>query len=94
MRVQLLAEYTLYVLLYLIIIFGSFTIITSMEKEYVSISDSKKVISYFYTQEKLLDLLSESEVVQIKLHYPLQSSLKHQYSIIAKKDDNIIILSR
>ena len=94
MRSQLLVEHTIYVLLYLLMIFGFVAIVNNLEKTYVSILDSKDTISYFYTKEKLLDVLSESEIVQIKLYYPLQSPLKHSYSIIVKNSSTIIILSR
>lgn len=94
MKSQLLIEHTIYVLLYLLIIFGLITITNNLEKIYVSILDSKDTISYFYTKEKLLDVVSESDVVQIKLYYPLQSPLKHFYSIIIKNGSIIIILSR
>jgi len=94
MRSQLLVEHTIYVLLYLFMIFGFVAIVNNLEKTYVSILNSKDTISYFYTKEKLLDILPESEIAQIKLYYPLQSSLKHPYSTIIKNGSTIIILSR
>ena len=95
MRAQnIIAEHVIYILLYLFIVLGFIAILHNLEKTYLSFLSNKNIIIHLYTKEKLLDLIPESEIVSIRLGYPLESSLKHPYSNVIKNGSVIIVLSR
>ena len=93
MRGQLLIENILYVILYIFLIFSIYYIAFDYYKNLEKNANLYEHIKKFYTLEKKLDLLYNSEYSVINLSYPMESDMRHISSMIIKENGSIIIFT-
>jgi|GEM_PF-6663987 len=93
MRGQLLLEQMLYIILYIFLIFSIYYLLLDYYKNFNKNLDVYESIKKFYTLEKKIDTLENSEYVEIYLNYPLLSNIKSENSMIIKEKESIFVFT-